>query len=113
MRFMQKGNLAAAEKDYRAVIEDGFHATGAYSNLAMRLAMQQKNDEALACAKKAVTCPAFREEDWSVRMEAYKHLDICQTQTGNKQAAREAFQEALKMDPDNEEFKMYLKRVTT
>jgi cytochrome c-type biogenesis protein CcmH/NrfG len=35
---------------------------------------------------------------------------VYQLQTGNYQAAKEAFQEALKMDPDNEEIKMYLNR---
>jgi hypothetical protein len=34
-RFVQKGNFAAAEKDFRAVIEvEGFHTIAAYSNLA-------------------------------------------------------------------------------
>jgi Tfp pilus assembly protein PilF len=75
--------------------------------------MQYRNDEALAYAKKAVACPVFGEEDLSARKEAYRHLGIYQAQTGNNQAAREAFQEALKMDSDNEEIKIYLNRVTT
>jgi hypothetical protein len=111
MRFAQKGNLAAAEKDFRAIIEvEEFERIGAYSNLAMSLAEQGKYDEALTYAKKAVAGPMLDEEDWSARKEACKQLGVYQLQTGNYQAAKEAFQEALKMDPDNEEIKMYLNR---
>jgi lipoprotein NlpI len=37
-------------------------------------------------------------------------LGAYQRQTENSQAAEETFQEVLKMDPDNEEIKMYLNR---
>jgi tetratricopeptide (TPR) repeat protein len=111
MRFMQKGNLAAAEKDYRAIIDvEGFRRIGAYSNLAMCFAMQHKYDVALVYAKKAVACRVVDKEDRPARKEAYTQLGTYQAQTGNVQAAKEAFQEALKMDPNNKELKMYLNR---
>jgi Flp pilus assembly protein TadD len=112
MRHLQKGNLAAGEKEFRANIDlEGFHSIGAYYNLASCLAMQHRNSEALVTVQTAVSRPVFGPEDRSSLLGAYSLLGTLQTTSGNSQAAKEAYQKALELDPGNAEIKMYLNRV--
>jgi tetratricopeptide (TPR) repeat protein len=113
MRHLQKGNIAAGEKEFRANIElEGFHTIGAYYNLASSLTMQNRNSEALVYVQKAVNLPVFGPEDRSCLLAAYSLLGTLQSGAGgNSQAAKEAYQKALELDPGNEEIKMYLNRV--
>lgn len=109
IRLLQKGDAAAAERDFRALLEKGFHQVGAYSNLGSALLMQGRCAEAIPYLEKAVTLKPL-EGRYESRI-AYELLGQAHQMIGNIADAESTYKKALEKFPGDQQLCAMLERL--
>ena len=101
--YLEQGNLSAAEKEFRALIEiENAHWVQNYLNLSGALVRQGKLSEALEMVRRAIEC-----EDEEINTEkiakarAYSQMAdlLLREDPNNMQEAMDAVNKGLKLDP--------------
>ena len=104
---MEKGDMAAAEKDFRTLIEDeNFHTPGSYCNLGTSLLGQGRIQEAIPYLEKAVILePLEGRNELTV---AYDMLSSAYMMAGNPSAAKSTLEKGLKKLPGDTQLQVKL-----
>lgn len=101
MALRSAGRIAQAEETLRRLLFFSPDNCNARFHLGNMLAETNREREAVVELVRAVECDSLRTETWA-------NLGVCRARIGDADGARNAFRQALRLDPGNAKLKEYL-----